>query len=194
MKHGEENELLAREQYGGRNQKSANQCALNKRLVLDAICLQKLIAILIENDARSCYDRIILMVAYIAMVMFGTSRESVRSVLFCLVVMRYVIRTVFGDSDLLYGGSAWEQTPHGMGQGNGCAPAVWNAISSPLFEILQEEGFGLEQIAPITATALYIAGFGFVDDTGLIKGAKQGEKIEDLVKELKHCLCFGRNY
>ena len=70
--------------------------------------------ILITNNARSCYDRIILMVAYIAMVMFGTSKESARSVLFCLVVMQYVIRTVFGELEFFYGGKLWEETPHGM--------------------------------------------------------------------------------
>ena len=95
------------------------------------------------------------MAAYIAMVMFRTLRQTARSALFCLVVMKYVIRTVFGDSELSYGGSQWEQTPHGMGQGNGCAPAVWNAISSPIFEILREEGYGLELIAPIAATVLH---------------------------------------
>ena len=188
MKYGEEKGLLAREQYGGRKQKSANQHALNKRLVLDSIRLQKEAAILIANDARSCYDRIILMVAYIAMVMFGTSKEAAKSVLFCLVVMRYVIRTVFGDSELSYGGDKWEQTPHGMGQGNGCAPAVWNAISSPLFEILREEGYGMEIIAPIAATLLFIAGFGFVDDTDLIQGRKRGETVVDLVKRTQELL------
>ena len=128
------------------------------------------------------------MVAYIAMVMFGTSREAARSVLFCLVVMRYVIRTVFGDSELAYGGEKWTQTPHGMGQGNGCAPAVWNAISSPLFEILREEGYGMEIVSPLTETLLFIAGFGFVDDTDLVQGAKRGESIENLVKRTQELL------
>ena len=132
------------------------------------------------------------MVAYIAMVMYGTSRQLARSVLFCLVVMKYVIRTVFGDLELSYGGSAWEQTPHGMGQGNGCAPAVWNAISSPLFEILREEGYGLELIAPITATALCIAGFGFVDDTDLIQGAKPGETCRTGPKNPRLARAMGR--
>ena len=127
------------------------------------------------------------MVAYIAMVMFGTSREAARSVFFCLMMMRYVIRTVFCDSDLLYGGAAWDQTPHRMGQGNGCAPVVLITISSPLFEILREAGYGLELLVPITAMTLYIARFGFVDDTDLIQG-KTGETIDELVNRTQELL------
>ena len=44
-----------------------------------------------------------------------------------------------------------------------------------------EEGFGLEVVAPITAMVLFIAGFGFVDDTDLIQGAKENVTEQDLL-------------
>ena len=67
MEFGERNNLLAKEQYGSRKGKSAIQHALNKRLVLDNIRLNKIPAIYCANDAKSCYDRILLMVAYLTM-------------------------------------------------------------------------------------------------------------------------------
>ena len=108
MKNGEKHGLLAKEQYGSRKKKSAGQHALNKRLILDYLRLQKLAAILIANDAKSCYDRIIIMVSYITMILFGVARCTARAILQCLLIMTYRIRTIFGDSELYYGGDGWE--------------------------------------------------------------------------------------
>ena len=81
----------------------------------------------------------------------------------------YAIQTVFGDSDLKYGGLSWRRTPHGNGQGNGDGPGLWNGISLPLFDIVQEKDFGMKIQTPISKTALHYTGFGFVDDTDLIQ-------------------------
>ena len=62
IKNGEQYGLLAEEQYGSRKKKSAGQHALNKQLIFDYLHIQKLVAILITNDAKSCYDRIIIIV------------------------------------------------------------------------------------------------------------------------------------
>ena len=183
MRYGEKNNLLAKEQYGGRKKKSAGQHALNKRLILDYIRLQKLSAILIANDARSCYDRIIIMVSFITMLNFGIMKETAQCLLSCLIGMVYAIRTIFGDSTYTYGGKKWPRTPHGNGQGNGSGPALWNGISSPLFDILREQNYGVHLKAPISEHSLHITGFGFVDDADLIQGAEKGQKIIDLLRK-----------
>ena len=67
MEFGERHNLLAKEQYGSQKGKSAVQHALNKRLVLDNIRLNTTPAIYCANDAKSCYDRIIFMVAYLTL-------------------------------------------------------------------------------------------------------------------------------
>ena len=50
IKFGKQHDRLASEQYGSRKKKSAGQHALNKRLILDHIRIQKLSALLIAND------------------------------------------------------------------------------------------------------------------------------------------------
>jgi len=35
----------------------------------------------------------------------------------------------------------WEAPIAGIGQGNGAGPAIWAVVSSPMFEIMQQEGF-----------------------------------------------------
>ena len=169
MEFGKKEKRLAKEQYGSRKKKSAGQHALNKRLILDYLRIQKLSAILISNDARSCYDRIIIMVSYITMVLFGVARETAKCLLSCLMIMLYFVRTVFGDSDFTYGGRKWSRSPHGNRQGNGSGPALWTCISSPLFDILRDQGYGIHLRRPISLVHLHIVGFGFVNDVVLSK-------------------------
>ena len=151
---------------------------LNKRLIHDYLRIQKLAALLIANDVQSCYDHIIIMVSFITMLILGIMKETAQCLLTYLIVMVYSIRTVYGDSESTYGGKDWERMPHWNGQGNSSGPALWNGISSPLFEILREENFGIHLPAPISKTTLHISGFGFVDDAYLIQGISKGQTIE----------------
>ena len=64
---GKANDLLTEEQDGSRKQKSAVQHAANKWLVLDVLRQYRIPAIYCANDAKLCYDRIILMVGYLMM-------------------------------------------------------------------------------------------------------------------------------
>ena len=104
MEFGEKNGLLAKEQYGSRKEKSAVQHALNKRLVLDNIRLTKTPAVYCANDAKSCYDRIILMVAYLTLRRYGISENTAKCTISVLMEMKHHIQTVHGDSKLYYGG------------------------------------------------------------------------------------------
>ena len=188
MEYGENNKQLAREQYGSRKKKSSGQHALNKRLTLDFLRLQKTPTILIANDARSCYDRIIIMVSYLTMLLYGIARSTARCLLSCLIMMEYGIRTVFGDSDLKYGGLSWRRTPHGNGQGNGDGPGLWNGISSPLFDIVREQDFGMKIQSPISKTTLHYTGFGFVDDADLIQTIRPGQTRQGLLQSAQKFL------
>jgi len=51
--------LVAGEQYGSRNGKSASTQSLNKRLAFDIIQQTRQAAIICSNDAKSCYDCIV---------------------------------------------------------------------------------------------------------------------------------------
>ena len=91
MEFGEKNGLLAKEQYGSRKEKSAVQHALNKRLVLDNIRLTKTPAVYCANDAKSCYDRIILMVAYLTLRRYGISENTAKCTISVLMEMKHHI-------------------------------------------------------------------------------------------------------
>ena len=169
MKNGEKNLHLATEQYGSRKNKSAVEHALNKVMTLDLSRVKREAIIFIANDAVSCYDRILLLAAYLTMLKFGIPKEAAQSVITTLGKMEHHIRTAKGDSTRTYGGTTWIKLPHGIGQGNGSGPAIWACVSTPLFEALRAEGYGVNITTPISTLLLNITGFAFVDDTDLIQ-------------------------
>jgi hypothetical protein len=82
--------------------------------------------------------------------------------------MKHYVQTIFGDSKHYYRGEKWESEegilPHGNGQGNGNGPSLWSCISSPLLNILREEGFGITFETPMTHQVLRLSAVGFMDD------------------------------
>ena len=65
-------------------------------------------------------------------------------------LMIHRIRTLFGDSDITWGGEYlidlldWENYPQGVLQGNAAGPTIWSLLSSIIFEILHKRGFAVE--------------------------------------------------
>ena len=184
MWNGEKHHRFATEQFGSRKNCSAALHALNKVLTLDCSKQKKEACVVIANDAVSCYDRIVLAAAYCSMLRFGIPAEAAQSMISTIGLLAHSIRTAHGDSTIQYGGLAWIRLPHGICQGNGAGPAIWACVSSPLFEILREEGYGVQHTSPISGVLFNLAGFAFVDDADLIQSMQnQSESSEQLVKK-----------
>ena len=182
MEFGEHHGLLSNEQFGSRKAKSALEHATNKRIILDIARQNKCKAVYLTNDAKSCYDRILLMVAYMTMRRFGIPINVAKSVITGLMDMVCRIRTAHGDSKKSYCAKDVNEFLHGIGQGNGYGPAIWAAISSILFKILQDLGYGTNVIAPITRELLNLVAISFVDDTDSITLGKPGESWQELIQ------------
>ena len=170
MEHGEKRGFLAREQFGSRKSKSAIEHALNKRLTIDIARQSKTPAVYIANDAKSCYDRILLMIAYLTMRQVGIPELAAKSSIDTLVQMTRKVKTVYGISEESYATDKLsDEILHGIGQGNGYGPSIWAGISSPLLKILRKRKVGVNIATPITREKLKMAGYSFVDDTDLIE-------------------------
>jgi hypothetical protein len=170
MEYGEKKGFLAREQFGSRKSKSAIEHALNKRLTIDVARQTKTPAVYIANDAKSCYDRILLMVAYLTMRHMGVPSLVAKSSIDTLVNMPRAIKTVYGVSEGMYAtDKLLDEILHGIGQGNGYGPIIWAGISSPLLKILRRRKYGVHLTSPITKEEMEMAGYSFVDDTDQIK-------------------------
>jgi len=131
MLNAEQYNLLAPEQYGSRKQKSAVAQCLNKLLFYDYIRFHKQPAALCSNDAKSCYDRIVLLIAALCLCRLGASTPSIASMISTLYQMEHHIRTSFSDSTKAGNQKKWGQPIAGIGQGNGASLQIWAAVSSP---------------------------------------------------------------
>jgi len=122
---------------------------------------------LCSNDAKSCYNRIVLLIPALCMCQLGASRPSVLSMLDTIRSMHHHTHTVHGDSQHYTSHSTWAQLVTGIGQGNGAGHAIWAVVSSPLFAIIKEDGFLAMVSCAMMLMEKFIGGFAFVDDTDL---------------------------
>jgi len=131
-KHG----LLAPEQYGSWKSKAAGTQCLNKRLFYDLYqCFRAPVALCL-NDAKSCYDCIVLIIAALCLCRFGATKTATKSMIATLAQLWHHIRMAYGDSAQSQGQDEWTLPTAGIRQGNGTRPQIWAAVSSPLFEIM----------------------------------------------------------
>ena len=86
-----------------------------------------------SNDARSCYDGIVHVAAFLALRQLGIPKPMIISMLRTIQLIEHSMWTSFGDLEETYGGADWRLPPHGSIQGNGASPLIWAAISTILF-------------------------------------------------------------
>ncbi len=97
----------------------------------------------------------------------GATQSSVTSMISTLHQMEHHICTSFGDSTKAGNHKRWGKPIASIGQGNGASPQIWAAVSSPLFELLQQHGFFAHIIRAILLHSRKISGFAFVNDMDL---------------------------
>lgn len=182
-KIGEKLGLFSECQYGSRNKKSAAIQALNKSLLIDISRAKKRSIAIIANDAKSCYDRIVLWVLYFTMRKFGMSHEIAKTSVETIQDMVHKVSTVHGISDTHYGGTG--TLPNGVLQGNGFAAQAWAAISSILLKIYENEGYGTEIRSAMEDKIIHLAGMAFVDDTDLMDIERENESIYELIQRVQ---------
>jgi len=113
-------------------------------------------------------NHIVLVIAALCLCRLGAPKNVVMSMIHTLANLRHHICTTYGDSNCYQGQENWEESVVGIGQGNGAGPQIWVAVSSPLFDILQQKGFVATFICTLSREHRALAGFTFIDDTNLI--------------------------
>jgi len=141
---------MAPEQYGSCKEKSAAIQCLNKCLLYNYVCYTHTPLAVCSNDAKSCYDRIVLIIAALSLCQLGVDKAAVQSMISTLHGMQHHVWSTFGDSKTSQGRKVWGAPIAGIGQGNG-APQIWAAVSTPFFQILAEVGFLALMICAITS-------------------------------------------
>ena len=94
MAYGESMGIIANEQYGSRKDHSSETQALNKRLTFDDFERHR--GVLCVNDAKSCYDRILHVIAAICLRRFGLEQGPIASMVETLQYMTHLIHIAWG--------------------------------------------------------------------------------------------------
>jgi Reverse transcriptase (RNA-dependent DNA polymerase) len=130
----------------------------------------------IDNDAKSCFDRILCNVAMVISGYYGVplrfrsmQAENLQNAIFRL-------QTGLGDSTVTYQHST--TTPiHGTGQGSCASPAIWLMISSFFMEILADRANGMTMHNILGQEHITQWIEGFVDDTSIFTNTSIKEII-----------------
>ena len=186
MYHTEDMAMLAPEQFGSRKRLSAIEHCVNKRLTFDLWRQKKRPGALCANDAKSCYDRIVHSVASLCMQRVGLPIGPIICMFTTIQNLHHHIRTIYGDSEVSFGGDLWAVPVQGVGQGNGAGPHIWAVVSTPVLEMMREEGHGVFFKAAISGTEVRFVGYAFVDDTDLGSTSPDrnatGEMVADMLQ------------
>jgi hypothetical protein len=139
-----------------------------------------------DNDAKSCFDRIVMLVASLCAQHEGMSPRACKLFLATLDKVKYHVKTQMGISEASYGTTA-DHTVHGPGQGGRGSPAIWATISTMIMECLQDQSEGLLQYDTEGKMTGESFTTGFVDDVTLwigdmLQSISEEETLESLLE------------
>jgi hypothetical protein len=101
------------------------------------------------------------------MLKFGVQIKPLLSMFQCLQQAEQKICTAYGNSTTTYGGN--RQVPlQGSGQGNGCGPATYVAISAIIIAMMKSEGFGAKFLTAMSLLMIHFVCYVFVDDSNVV--------------------------
>jgi ribonuclease HI len=179
--HVHDNNRINEGQAGSRPGFNAIDVVIQKEMKYLYSRLTKTHLATMDNDAKSCYDRIICNLAMIISQYYGISHNMALLQATTLKKMKFRLRTALGDSKRTYQHTS--VTPiHGTGQGSCASPAIWLLISSILMDCLSELGGGMTMLDVHNNNALQQWIDGFVDDTSLFTNISQFTDNPELIQ------------
>jgi hypothetical protein len=163
-------------QHGGRPGHEATTLTFMEELKTDIACSSLKHLINFDNDAASCYDRIIPALAALTGRKYGHHR--------CVIVVnpktlkeaQFHLKTALCISEEFY--SHCNAYPiYGTGQGSGNSPVIWCFVNSTLFDCHQAQVHGAIFESPDRSESLRVTMVGFVDNsTGQVNDFLQDQQ------------------
>lgn len=176
---------LGEEQGGSRKGRSAM-----KFLTFHTSELTRTSLAVMDNDAKACYDRIVMALATKRCESLGVPQNACTLFENILNTANYHISTKLGVSTESYSSSTnWKL--HGPGQGNQSSPAIWAVVSTLILNTVKSKFTGTTFCDPQQQLSITHHMQAFVDDSSIwvndflndIQGISQDEQLlEELQK------------
>ena len=123
-------------------------------------------AIVFNNDAKACYDRVIPSLGLMATEHFGILSSAATCMLAIIFAMHFFVRTAYGVSPTYFATTS-NLLILGVLQGSGAAPCIWMCVSNVLFQALTTLTDGFQAHCPRLILYSRRPGEAFVDDADL---------------------------
>ena len=163
LQSADQRQLINQGLYGGRPGCEAQSLTFLEELKYDVSHVTRRTLFNFDNDATSCYDRIIVALASLINRKYGLHRNVVLVHATTLQEAKFHLRTKLGYSESSYSHQV-EFPIFGSGQGSGNSPSIWLFISSTLCDIHQQISHGAKFVSPDGEEEVKITMVGFVDD------------------------------
>jgi ribonuclease HI len=164
VKQSEQYKALGNEQWGSRPGRQALDPAMLKELTYEVATTTRQNIATFDNDAKACYDRIIMSLAAIRAKQLGLHQETINTLINFLKIAEYHVTTGHGTSSEYYSDSK-DMTLHGPGQGSRAGPAIWLIISTALLAAYKQNATALTLSNPDGTIVVSRHADCFVDDT-----------------------------
>ena len=164
IKHAEIFGALGDEAWGSRGGRGAEECLLLKNFTYILMRLTRTPGGAFDNDAKACYDRIVMVLAMLRARHLGVPTKACKMLTSFLEEAAYQIKTTIGISDEKYS-SRPDNYLHGPGQGARESPALWLIISTMLMQLLHQKSDGISFQDPEQIMETMRRMDAFVDDT-----------------------------
>ena len=148
---------------GSRKGRKATDTLMMKRMSYLISELQVKDIAMMDQDAKSCYDRIVILLAMLRSRQLGMPKEACKLMAEFFQKVKYYVKTNAGVSKAFHRFCA-EHPCHGTGQGNCGAPANWLQILTFLIQQMELVTDGLKFEDPITWETFQQIMDRFVDD------------------------------
>jgi len=167
MKSVESHGLMAIKQYGSRKSKAAGSQCLNKWLFFDLFWFLRRPVVLCSNDAKSCYNQIVLIITALCLCQLGTTKETVHRMIYTLANLPPHTNIIWWFQD--------SPRPKGLGL-TSCRdwarewgwPTNMGSSKLPIIQHHVKEGLVVQFICALSKQHCAMTGFAFVDNTDLI--------------------------
>ena len=180
VKNATKTEVLNYSQGGGQKGRQASHIVLQKEMKYMYARLRKHNMATMDNDAKACYDRIIMSLATIVSGYYGLPRNIRKLQAKAIRAMQFHIKTALGVSEDYY--TDTPTTPlHGSGQGSGSASTLWLFISSIIMTIYQDLATGMKMTNAEITEKLHEWIDGYVDDTSIFTSIEEISEVPNAV-------------
>ena len=179
---------LGDDMQGSRKHHSTMDVLFKKIIMYDISRQQRSPLAVFDNDAASCYDRILVNLAMVCARRLGVQTAAILAHAETLRQMKYMVKTVYGISERKYFGTD-DKPLAGIGQGSGASPSVWLSLCIVLLIAYGNHApKGMEFQDPTNTIESSRVGDAFLDDMTIgFNTAENSIILQSMVITLAKC-------